>query len=372
MRAVPATRIPRVAADITSEWLTTALQPRHPGARVAAVEIVGNDEVTNQHVRLRVTYEEPAGAPELLFGKLLPLDPDRRESIALTRMGPREARFYAELAPQLALRVPQVHVAAIGTDEHEFVVLLEDLDASGCQVSDGTWGITRDGAAQALEDLAAMHVRYEDPARRAAEADWVPPYSAGGTYAVDRLQFALDHHRDRISDEFAAVSELYIAHRLAVHELWTGPDVTVVHGDTHIGNLFVEAAGGATNLDAGRVGFYDWGVIHLDQPLRDVSYLLQMAMQPDDRRAHEAELLRHYLAVRAALGGAPMTFDDAWAQHRLRASYTVVASCQVVTFPEDISPQREVFADAFLARAEAAVQDLDAVGALTDALEAPK
>jgi hypothetical protein len=366
MRAVPASVpesatpvIPRVAADVTAEWLTVALQDRHPGARVAAVEIVGNDEVTNQHVRLRVTYDEPAGAPELLFGKLLPLDPARRESIALTQMGPREARFYADLAPRLSLRVPAVHVAAVGADGREFVVFLEDLDASGCRVSDGTWGISRDGAAQALEDLAAMHVRYEDPARRAAEAGWVPPYGAGGTYAADRLQFALDHHRGRVSDDFAKVSELYIANRLAVHDLWTGPDVTVVHGDTHIGNLFV---------DDGRVGFYDWGVIHLDQPLRDVSYLLQMAMQPDDRRAHEVELLRHYLDVRAALGGAAITFDAAWAEHRLRAAYTVVASCQVVTFPDDVTPQREVFAAAFLARSEAAVQDLDAVGALTAAL----
>ena len=364
MSSTQPSAVPHVAADITPEWLTQALQAQHPGARVAAVEIVGSDEVTNQHVRLRVSYDEPAGAPELLFGKLLPLDPHRRESIALTRMGPREARFYAELAPQLALRVPEVHVAAVGADDREFVVLLEDLDDSGCRVSDGTWGIAPDGAAQALEDLAAMHVRYEDPARRAAEAAWVPPYSAGGAYAVDRLQFALDHHRDRISDGFATVSELYIANRLAVHDLWTGPDVTIVHGDTHIGNLFVDPAAGSD-----RVGFYDWGVIHLDQPLRDVSYLLQMAMQPDDRRAHEHDLLRHYLDVRTALGATPMSFDDAWAQHRLRASYTVVASCQVVTFPDDITPQREVFANAFLERAEAAVQDLDAVDALTRALE---
>ena len=352
--------IPRIPDDFTPDWLTAALQARHPGASVAGVDVVRHDEVTNQHVRLRVAYDEAAGAPELLFGKVLPLDPARRESIALTRMGPREARFYSELAPQLPMRVPDVHVAAVGADDREFVVLLEDLDASGCRVSDGTWAIGRDGAAQALEDLAAMHVRYEDPARRAGEAAWVPPYSAGGNYAADRLQDALDHHRDRISDDFAAICEVYIAHRLAVHDLWTGPDVTVVHGDTHIGNLF---------LDGERVGFYDWGVIHLDQPLRDVSYLLQMAMQPDERRAHEQELLHHYLDVRAALGGAPITFDDAWTQHRLRAAYTVVASCQVVTFPDDITPQREVFANAFLARAEAAVQDLDAVDAPTAALE---
>jgi len=358
------TSIPGKPDDITPDWLSAALQARHPGARVANVEVIGHDEVTNQHVRLRVGYDAAAGAPELLFGKLLPLDPSRRESIALTQMGPREARFYADLAPQLSLRVPEVHVAAVGADEREFVLLMEDLDAAGCRISDGTWGIARNGAAQVLEDLAVMHVRYEDPARRAAEAAWVPPYSAGGTYASERLQFALDHHRDRISAEFAAVCELYIAHRLAVHELWSGPDVTVVHGDTHIGNVFLDGPD-----DHARVGFYDWGVIHLDQPLRDVSYFLQMAMQPDDRRAHEIELLRHYLGVRAALGGAPMTFDDAWAQHRLRAAYTVVASCQVVTFPEGISPQREVFADAFLERSEAAVRDLDAVDALTTALE---
>ncbi len=352
--------IPRHPGDITAGWLTAALQERHPGAHVAAVDVLGSSEVTNQHVRLGITYDDAAGAPTSMFGKLLPLEPARRESIASTRMGPREARFYAQLAPKLSLRVPQVHVAATDGDDREFVVLLEDLDASGCRVSDGTWGIERDGAAQALEDLAGMHVRYEVPARREVEAAWVPGYSAGGTYAADRLQVALDHHRDRISDEFATICELYIAHRVAVHALWTGPDVTVVHGDTHIGNLF---------LDGDRVGFYDWGVIHLDQPLRDVSYLIQMAMQPPERAAHERELLRHYLAVRSALGGAPIDFDVAWAQHRLRAAYTVVASCQVVTFPDDVTPEREVFAAAFLARAEAAVHELDAVGALRAALE---
>jgi aminoglycoside/choline kinase family phosphotransferase len=274
-------------------------------------------------------------------------------------MGPKEARFYSQLAPKLALRVPEVHVAAVGDDGMEFVVLLEDLEDTGCRVSDGTWGITRDGAAQALEDLAAMHVRYDEVARREAEAGWVPPYSYGGTYATDRLREGLVDHRDRLAPEFAAVAELYLAEPAAMHELWTGPGATVVHGDTHIGNLF---------LDGDRVGFFDWGVIHLSPPLRDVSYLLQMAMQPEDRLAHEQELLRHYLDVRRALGGSEIPYDDAWAEHRLRAAYTVVASCQIVTFPADIGPEREVFANAFLARSEAAVRELDALGALRDAL----
>ena len=64
--------------DIDAAWLNDALAERHPGARVADVEIVRVNEVTNTHVRLRLSYDEPAGMPELMFAKLPPLDPKRR------------------------------------------------------------------------------------------------------------------------------------------------------------------------------------------------------------------------------------------------------------------------------------------------------
>ena len=79
--------------DIDVAWLNDALAERHPGVRVAGVEIVRVDELTNTHVRLRVPYDEPAGAPERMFAKLPPLDPARRESLAASNMGPRESRF---------------------------------------------------------------------------------------------------------------------------------------------------------------------------------------------------------------------------------------------------------------------------------------
>ena len=93
--------------------------------------------------------------------------------------------------------------------------------------------------------------------------------------------------------------------------------------------------------------------------MRDVSYFLNMAMSIDDRRHHDRDLLRTYLDRRAAAGGSEITFDDAWHAHRVHAAYTVPASCQVVTFPENATPRRRVFADAFLARAEAALADLE-------------
>ena len=137
-------------------------------------------------------------------------------------------------------------MAAVGADDREFVVLLEDLDASGCRVSDGTWGIERDGAAQALEDLADMHVRYEVPgAGRPPRPDGcldtrlevhTPPTVSGMRSITTVIESAMSSRRSARSTS-----------RTVVHDVWTGPDVTIVHGDTHIGNVFLDAsASGST------------------------------------------------------------------------------------------------------------------------------
>jgi aminoglycoside/choline kinase family phosphotransferase len=271
-------------------------------------------------------------------------------------MGEREARFYASLASLLPIRVPAVHVA-----EHDsggaFVLLLEDLAASGCAVSDGTWGAPPDAAALALEDLAALHVRFEDPTRRAAEAPWVRVSRPSTSYGGPMLRYGIAHHRDLLTDAFVAVAELYLAHHQRLQELWHAGPQTVIHGDPHIGNLF---------FDEERVGFLDWGIVNINTPMRDVSYFLTMGMSVADRRAYERDLLRHYLQVRRAAGGVEISFDEAWRAHRVHAAYTVPACCQVVTFPADASPRRQVFAAAFLARAQAAIDDLESCDAIRE------
>ena len=340
-----------VSADaIDPAWLTGALTPRFPGVRVQAIEILERHEVTNSHARLRIDYDEAAGAPPVMFAKLPPSEPARRETIARTGMGRREALFYATLASTLSLRVPDAYVALHDERDGSFVLLLEDLVTTGAAVSDGTWGVAPDAAARALDELAELHARYEDPARRQAEAPWVPRASHGSNYGATMLRYGLDHHRERLSDDFAHVAEIYIDHSDVLHELWQVGPSTVIHGDTHIGNLFD---------DRGRAGFLDWGIINVSTPMREVSYFLNMAMSIEDRRRHEHDLLRQYLDRREAAGGSLISFDDAWHAHRIHAAYTVPASCQVVTFPDDATPRRRVFANAFLARAEAALADLE-------------
>lgn len=344
---------------IEPNWLTEALGERFPGVRVTQVDVLERHEVTNTHARIRVSYEPSAGAPETMFCKFLPADAGRREAIASTQMGVREARFYDELAPRLAMRMPKVHVSKWREDDGMFLLLLEDLRAAGCTISDGVQCVTPDSAAVALEDLAALHVRYEDPVRRAAETPWVREPDGPREYGESRLAYGLEHHRDRLTDAFATLAERYVADSESLHRLWHEGPFTVLHGDPHIGNLFD---------DHGRTGFLDWGLITLSTPMRDASYFLVMAMSTDDRRAHEERLLRHYLDVRRALGGTVISFDDAWRKYREQTAYTVAACCPVVTFPEGKSPERETFSMAFLGRAEAALDDLEVVRAVGDAL----
>jgi hypothetical protein len=92
-------------------------------------------------------------------------------------------------------------------------------------------------------------------------------------------------------------------------------------------------------------------------------------MQIEDRRAHERDLLRFYLDLRRAAGVSEISFDDAWRAHRIHASYNVPASCQVVMFPEDMTERRRVFSNAFLDRAQASLDDLEARDALREAID---
>src|SRR5215467_8421411 len=116
---------PTHTADLTADWMTAALQSRHPGAVVRDVEIVDERGSTNHHVRFRLTYDEPAGGPETVFCKMASLDPVHRAAIGSTGMGAREVRFYNEIADSLEMRTPLCYAASAASDGR-FVILLED------------------------------------------------------------------------------------------------------------------------------------------------------------------------------------------------------------------------------------------------------
>ena len=347
------TTLPAGTADLTPQWLSGVL-----GARVAAVEVLAHAFATNQRARIGLSYEEPGAGPDSLFVKLAPLDEGHRKMIGAIGMGAREVQFFSDVAGTLDLLVPRCAYARAEGDL--FVLLLEDLAARGCRFSDGSWGIRADAAARALEDLARFHARFGEPAARDAAAPWLRAPDRGPVSAATAplMRMVLDRNRERLSPAYRAIGELYVDHHAWFHELWNAGPQTYVHGDLHIGNVF---------LDEGRVGFIDWGLSRTSTYLRDVSYFLTMSVDVEERRANERALLRTYLGALRRAGGARIGFDDAWKAHRLHASYTVVATF-LAFMPSYASGDGVGLGNALLARAEAALEDLDVVAAVRAAL----
>jgi aminoglycoside phosphotransferase (APT) family kinase protein len=79
---------------------------------------------------------------------------------------------------------------------------------------------------------------------------------------------------------------------------------SVIHGDAHVGNIFLDGDG--------RPALLDWQLVQRGPWYLDVGYHVASALTVDDRRRHEDDLVRHYLDRLAAGGVDTPTWDDAW------------------------------------------------------------
>lgn len=294
--------------------------------------------------------------PTTVSLKLPPVEPERRARLDWASMGVRETRFYRELAPIVGFRVPEVLFAQLDPDTGEFVLLLEHVDGDDLVLPDPTVGVDADLVASALHDFAVMHAHFESGATRRAEAPWLRPSGRTSDYGARLLRAGIEQNPS-LSPAFVAVAEAYIDDRDRLQDAWELGPATVLHGDAHIGNLFVDRP-------QARLGFFDWGLMTVGSPLRDISYFLTMTLAPEVRASVERELIEAYLTARRVAGATEIGFDDAWRWHRLQSAYTVVASCQAIVVPAEAGTRRRAFAAAFVDRAGRAVEDLDPLGAL--------
>jgi hypothetical protein len=169
------------------------------------------------------------------------------------------------------------------------------------------------------------------------------------------MRYVLDEKADDLSPDYVAIGELFITHHDQMEALWDRGPRTFIHGDPHVGNVF---------LDGDRVGFHDWGLARVGNALRDVSYFITMSV---DTEAPHRELLQRYLDERVAAGGSRLDLDEVWQVHREQASYNVIASFLGLTPTYDTAEGRP-FSKAFRDRAMVSLEALDALGALRAAL----
>jgi len=358
----PDSRIPLCAASISPEWLTNVMQVHVPGVRVESVKPDMEHFGTTTHVRIKVIYNragDQAGLPESLFLKLMPRPVGTRIFVSLMNLPQTETRFYNEIGPRIASLVPKVYYARAKERGSRFVVLMEDLNAGSYYTKDVTHPCTLEEARMVVRALGRIHGLFWNSPRFETDLDWLGAYENAPKIRLIRLMRNLAFRRTIsrfdhvIPDQIIRSCDFIHEHYHLLEKCWSEPPHTLLHGDTHLGNLYFREQG---------VGFLDWQVTQRGQGMRDVAYFILQSMATDLRREHEKSLIQLYLDSLAANGASGPTLEEAWEQYRLHALYAWIAV--VITAAAGSSFQSEAIVRTGLKRIGTALIDLDSVGAL--------
>jgi len=285
---------------------------------VTSAELVDRSSGTTG--RARFTLRGDAALPATVFVKLAPFDEAQRAFVTSVGMGVAEACFYRDIAADVPVRVPRAYYSE--TDGDRYVMVLEDLDATGCRFPHPKDDDIEFRARDIVEQLARLHARFWESPRFDGDGDlaWLASKGTGDAGGgATFVQMAVDTLGDRLDADFHRIADLYLARAPEIVRLWNAGARTLVHGDPHMGNLFVdERAGGVT-------GFLDWAMVGRSPGLRDVAYVLCNSVPAEVRAAGEKEWLARYCGLLAE-AGVTLSFDDAWRQYRLFALYSWVSA----------------------------------------------
>lgn len=366
-RLKSAATVPPSAESITPEWLTAALCANISGAAVIDVRVSGGHNGTSVRRALEVDYNDlgrDAHLPSRLFSKSTATFSSRM-LLGVTGITEGESIFYSMARPNLKLRSPHAYYAGYDARSHRSLVLLEDLTTRGWTFPDPMHNpVTRSDAEDMVAEMAAYHSAMWDSPRFAIDLkplrtalEWQENQNRKVAFekrTVTGLERAKDvipaSLYDRRHDVFRSFMSSLSRHR--------SQPMTLLHQDLHLGNWLRD--------EHGQMGLYDWQCVAKGHWALDYSYALAGALDTQDRREWEEDLLRIYLE-RLKDGGAQTvpSFDKAWLAYRQQPMHALVFGLFTLggsRFEPELQPRD--YGLAAIERISQHVADLDSIGAL--------
>ena len=300
-------------ADVTSEWLSRVLARAgalRDGARVTGFDAVpvGTGQMADT-VRFALTYDRPGGGPDAVVGKFASADEQSRATGLALRAYEIEVRFYREVAPRVAARVPAMVLAEVDPSTGWFTLLMEDI--WGARQGDQIEACSPEVATAVLEEMAGLHAPcWEAP--DLASLEWLNRNTAQTDQLLSMLVASLlpgflERYAEALAPEHRRVCEVFANNITAWVRGRHGPP-TAVHGDFRLDNLLFQPG-------EPRPVVVDWQTLAWGTCAADVAYFVGGCLTVEDRRAYEDDLLVRYHGALSRRGVAGFSLGD------LRASY---------------------------------------------------
>ncbi|WP_163548062.1 phosphotransferase [Candidatus Frankia nodulisporulans] len=302
-RAVP---IPTDLARLQSpEWLNLALAERFPGVRITRV--TPGPIVSRVSTNARFEIEAEDGLPEGLSAHLCGKGYFTEAGAGARSTGAFEVYFYRDLAATTGVRTLNSLYADLDPRTQANVIITEDVVAQGARFLEPTSEYGPAQVAESLAQLARLHAAtWLSP--KLADVPWLTPRlhtiaDVRGVEVIRTVNFETEIGAG-VPAEVRDAERLAVAYRALVERSSRATPWSVIHGDAHVGNLYLQADGQPALLD--------WQLTQRGPWYLDVGYHIASTLTVEDRRTHERDLLRHYLEHLRAGGVEPPGQDDAW------------------------------------------------------------
>jgi hypothetical protein len=269
------------------------------GARVRDVAVESSrPTILSRIIRLRLTYEGAAAeAPRSI---ILKTGLSERSDKAWNS-GRQEVAFYTDVAPVMPAGLLPLHFDAHwDAVSNAWHLLLEDLTDS--HVLPTRWPLppTHAQCESIMDARARLHAAWWDDPRLGASLG-TRLDEAGIDRIVQDFMRAFAKFADRVGDCLST-------ERRALYERWPAAaphlvaryqphrNLTIVHGDAHVWNVFMPRDGGDD------VRLFDWDTWRIGMAATDLSYMMAMHWYPDRRCLMERSMLDRYHATLLAHG----------------------------------------------------------------------
>jgi hypothetical protein len=300
---VPAT----VEQLLTPEWLTDALSERFPGVEITRV--TSGPVVSRLSTNARFTIETAGALPDGLPSSLCAKGYFTEQGRPVSYLGAREVAFYQEVAGPTGIRTMNAIYGDIDPTTENNVVITEDVIVAGGTFLDALSPYTPDQTAESLTEYAKLHGKTWGQQRwlDTAWMEW-PTGGTGGFRGVDDIRTNFDGPIGAGVPEEVRDPERLLRAVATLLGRGTSGAWSVLHGDAHVGNVFLDGEGRPSLLDFQCVRRGHWSI--------DIGYHLSSALPTADREKHERDLLAHYLDQLTANGVEAPGWDEAWDQYR--------------------------------------------------------